>query len=127
MTRVAVQLGGVISMELDRSCEICLQQCNRTSSQRWLGRSVPTYQVALFVDPVKDQGWRSQGTILGTNNVAEAMTKAVDRWALDRHMAAVSCILIPSLALKSLAHLHELSRLHLDRGVCEDTAALPIR
>ena len=102
--------------ELDRSCEIRLQQCNRNSSQRWFGRSVPIYQGAVFLDPVKDQEWRSQVTIqkvLGTNNVADAMTKAVDRWALDKYMAAMNCILMPG---SSLAHLHERPRFYLDRG-----------
>ena len=44
-------------LRLDRNCEIRFQQCNRNSSQRWLGRSVPAYQGALFADQVKDQGW----------------------------------------------------------------------
>ena len=66
MTKVAVQLSGVISMatdfwrELDGCCEIGLHQCNWHCSQRWFGRSVPTHQGAVFVDSVKDQGWRSQ-------------------------------------------------------------------
>ena len=33
--------------------------------------------------------------VLGTNNVADAMTKAVDRWALDKYMAALNCTLMP--------------------------------
>ena len=75
-----------------------LQQCNRNSSQRWFGRSVPTYQGAVFVDPVKDQGWRSQ---VGTTNVADDMTKAVDRSGLDKYMAAMNFILMPGRADKA--------------------------
>ena len=41
--------------QLDGSCEIRLQQCNRNSSQRWLGRTVPTYHGEILVDPVKYQ------------------------------------------------------------------------
>ena len=63
ITKVAVQLSGVdhhgqrLWREIDRSCKIRLQHCSRNNSQRWLGRSVPTYQGAVFVDTVKDQGW----------------------------------------------------------------------
>ena len=53
------QHGQRLWRELDRSCEIRLQQCNRNSSQRWFGMSVPTYQGAVFVDPVNVQGWES--------------------------------------------------------------------
>ena len=53
------QHGQRLRRELDRSFEIRFQQRNRSGSQRWLGRSVTTYQGAVFVDPVKDQGWRS--------------------------------------------------------------------
>ena len=64
--------------------------------------AVPTYQGAVFVDPVKDQGWRSQVTkVLGTNNVADAMTKAVDRWALDKYMASMNFTLMPGRAHKA--------------------------
>ena len=54
------QHGQRLWREFDMSGEIRLQQCNRNSSQRWLGRSVPTCQGAVLVDPVKDQRWRSQ-------------------------------------------------------------------
>ena len=57
-----IQHGQRLWRELDRSCDTRLQQCNRDSSKRWLGRSVPTYQGAVLVDPVKDQGWVSQVT-----------------------------------------------------------------
>ena len=62
------QHGQRLLRDLDRSCEIRLLQCNPNSSQRWCGRPVPTYQDAVFVDPVKDQGWRSQVT---KGNLAE--------------------------------------------------------
>ena len=60
-------------------------------------------------------GYLKLQTVLGTNNAADAMTRAVDRWALDKHVAAMSCTLV-HLSLNGLAHLHERSRLHLDRG-----------
>ena len=62
MTKVAVQLSGVISMAKDFGVSLTgvvksdSLQCNRNSSQRWLGRSVPRCQGAVFVDPVNDQG-----------------------------------------------------------------------
>ena len=107
MTKVAVQLSGVISMAKD--CGVSLtgvvksdQQFNRNSSPRWFGRSVQTYQGAVLVDPVKDQGWGSQVTkVFGTNNVADAMTWAVDRWALDKYMAAMNITLMPGRADKA--------------------------
>ena len=56
------QHGHRLWRELDRSCEIRLQQCNRNSSQRWLGMSVPTYQGAVFCRANRrDQGCRSMG------------------------------------------------------------------
>ena len=39
--------------------------------------------------------------VLGTNNVADAMTKAADLWALDKYMAAMSCNLMPGRADKA--------------------------
>ena len=36
--------------------------------------------------------------VLGTNNVADAMTKVVDRWAFDKYMAALKCTLMPGRA-----------------------------
>ena len=51
--------------------------------------------------------------VLGTNNVADAMTKAADRWALDMNMKRnelhFECQVARTkhLALSSLAHLHK--------------------
>ena len=39
--------------------------------------------------------------VLGTNNVADAMTKAVDRWLMDKYMAAMNFILMPGRADKA--------------------------
>ena len=39
--------------------------------------------------------------VLGTNNVADAMTKAADRWTLDKYMAAMNFILMPGRADKA--------------------------
>ena len=62
MTKVAVQLSGVISMAKDFGVSLRGVVKSDSSSaigiaHRWFGRSVPTYQGAVFVDPVKDQGW----------------------------------------------------------------------
>ena len=92
LTKVAVQLSGCnqhgqrLWREFDRSCELRLVQRDRNSSQRWVGRSVPTYQGAVLVDPVEDQRWGYQVSqqVLGTNSVHYATTKAADRWTLDR-------------------------------------------
>ena len=76
---------------------------------------------------IKDGDLKLQ-KVLGTINVADAMTKAVDRWALDKCTAAVEFHVdaksrrTKHLALSSLAHLHERPRFHLDRGGCEDPA-----
>ena len=42
------QHGQRLWRELDWGCEIRLHYWNRHGSQRWLGRSVPTYQVQYF-------------------------------------------------------------------------------
>ena len=49
---------------------------------------------------IKDGDLKLQ-KVLATNNVADAMTKAVDRWALDKNMAAVNFILMPGRADKA--------------------------
>ena len=49
---------------------------------------------------IKDGDLKLQ-KVLGTNNVADAMTKVVDRWALDKFMAAMSLVLMPGRAGKA--------------------------
>ena len=73
MTKVAVQLTGVISMARDFGVSltgVVNSDCNQHSSQRRLGRTVPTCQ-----SKTKD-GELEFRRVLGTNN---AMTKTVDR------------------------------------------------
>ena len=56
---------------------------------------------------VKDERWRisSYKKVHGTSNVADAMTKAVDRRALNKYMTAMKCTLVPSRGGKaSRAH-----------------------
>ena len=49
---------------------------------------------------IKDGDLKLQ-KVSGTNNVADAMTKAVDRWALDTYMATMNCTLMPGRADKA--------------------------
>ena len=55
------------------------------------------------MDPVKRSRMviSSYKKVLGTNNVADVMTKAVDRWALDKYMAAMNFTLMPGRADKA--------------------------
>ena len=78
-------------------------------------------QYSWIQSKIKDGDLKLQ-KVSRTNNVADAMTKAVDRWALDKYMTAMNCFLMPGRADKasralSLVHFHERSRLHLDRGM----------
>ena len=46
---------------------------------------------------IKDGDLKLQ-KVLGTNNVADALTKAVNRWVLDKYLASMICILMPGRA-----------------------------
>ena len=123
MTKVAVQLSGVISMATDFG--VCLTGVVKSDSSSAIGiahrdglggrcRHIKV-QYLCIQSKIKDGDLKLQ-KVLGTNNVADAMNAAVDRWALDKFLAAMNFTLMPDLALSSLAHLHERPRFHLDRG-----------
>ena len=63
MTKVPVQLSGVIIMAQDIGMSLTGVVKSDSISEigivdrDGLGGSVPTYQGAVFVDPIKDQGW----------------------------------------------------------------------
>ena len=63
---------------------------------------MPTIKVQyLWVQSeIKDRDLKLQ-KLLGTNNVADAMTKAVDRWVWDKYMTAMNFILMPARADKA--------------------------
>ena len=96
------QHGHRLWRELDGGCEIGLQQCNRHCSQRCLGGRCRHIKVQyLWIQSkIKDGDLKLQ-KVFGTNNVADAMTKAVDRWSLDKYMAAMNFTLVPGRADKA--------------------------
>ena len=83
------QNGQRLWRELDRSCEF----------RDGLGGRCRHIKVQyLWIhSKIKDGDLKLQ-KVLGTNNVADAMTKAVDRWALDKYMAAMNFTLMPGRA-----------------------------
>ena len=96
MTKVAVQLSGVISMAKDFGVSLTGVVKSESSSAIGIahrdglgGRCRHIKVQYLWIQSkIKDGDLKLQ-KVLATNNVADAMTKAVDRWALDKCMAAV--------------------------------------
>ena len=92
MTKVAVQISGVISMAKDFG--VSLTGFVKSDSSSVIGiahrdglggrcRHIKV-QYLWIQSKINDGGVKLQ-KVLGTNNVADAMTKAVDRWALDKY------------------------------------------
>ena len=99
MAKVAVQLSGVISMA--KNFGVSLTGVVKSDSSSAIGiahrdglggrcRHIKV-QYLWIQSKIKDGDLKLQ-KVLGTNNVADAMTKAVDRWALDKYMAAMNFI-----------------------------------
>ena len=108
MTKVAVQLSGVISMAKDFGVSLAGVVESDSSSaigrahRDGLGGRCRHYEVQyMCVQSKIEDGDLKLQKVLGTNNVADAMTKAVDRWALDKYMAAMNFILMPGRAYKA--------------------------
>ena len=88
MTKVAVQLSGVISMAKDFGVSLTGVVKSDFSSVIGIahrdgsgGRCRHVKVQYLWIQPkIKDGDLKLQ-KVLGTNNVADAMTRAVDRWA----------------------------------------------
>ena len=106
MNNVAVQLSGVISMAKDFG--VSLTRVVKSDSSSAIvhrdcqgGRCRHIKVQYLWIQSKMKDGDLKLQTVLGTNNVADAMTKAVDRWALDKYMAPMNCILIPGRADKA--------------------------
>ena len=102
MTKVAVQLSGVISMAKDFG--VSLRGVVKSDSSSAIGiahrdglggRCRHIKVQCLWIQSKIQDGNLELHNVLGTNNVADALTKAVDRWALDKYMAAVNCTLMP--------------------------------
>ena len=108
MTKVAVQLSGVISMAKDFGVSMTRVVKSDSSSaigiahRDGLGGRCRHIKVQYLwtQSKIKDGDLKLQ-KVLGTNNVADAMTKAVDRWALDKYMAAMNFTLMPGRADKA--------------------------
>ena len=96
MTKVAVQLSGVISMAKDFGVSLTGVVKSESSSaigiahRDGLGGLCRHLKVQyLWIQSKIRDGDLKLQKVLATNNVADAMTKAVDRWALDKCTAAV--------------------------------------
>ena len=108
MTKVAVQLCGVISMAKHFGVSLTAVVKSDCSSAIGIahrdglgGRCRHVKVQYLWIQSkIKDGDLKLQ-KVLGTNNVADAMTKAVDPWALDNYMAAMNFILMPGRADKA--------------------------
>ena len=112
MTKVAVQLSGVISVAKDFGVKLTGVLKSDSSSASGIahrdglgGRCRHIKVQYLWIQSkIKDGDLKIQ-IVFGTNNVADAMTRAVDRWALDKYIAAMNFILMPGRADKaSRAH-----------------------
>ena len=107
VTKVAVQLSGVISMAKDFGVSLTGVVKSYSSSAIGIahrgglgGRCRHVKVQNLWIQSkIKDGDLKLQ-KVLGTNNVADAMTKAVDRRALDKYMSAMNFILMPDRADK---------------------------
>ena len=108
MAKVTVQLSGAISMA--KNFGVSLTGVVKSDSSSAIGiahrdglggrcRHIKV-QYLWIQSQIKDGDLKLQ-KVLGTNNVADAMTKAVDRWALDKYMAAMNFILMPGRADKA--------------------------
>ena len=108
MTKVPVQLSGVIIMAQDigmsligvvRSDSISAIGTVKRDGLGGRCRHIKV-QYLWIQSKIKDGDLKLQ-KVSGTNNVADAMTKAVDRWALDTYMATMNCTLMPGRADKA--------------------------
>ena len=108
MTKVAVQLSGVISMAKDFGVGLTGVVKSDSSSavgkarRDGLGRRCRHIKVQyLWIQSkIKDKDVELQ-KILGTNNVADAMTEALNRLAVDKYLTAMNCTLMPGRADKA--------------------------
>ena len=108
MTKVAVQLSGVISMAKGLGVSLTGVVKSDSSSAVGIahrdglgGRCRHIKVQYLWIQSKIKEGDLKLQKVLGTNNVADAMTKAVDRWALDKYMAAMTFTLMPGRADKA--------------------------
>ena len=108
MTKVAVQLSGEISMAKDFGVSLTGVVKSDSSSAIGIahrdglgGRCRHVKVQYLWIQSKIKDGDLNLQKLLGTNNVADAMTKAVDRWALDKYMAAINFTLMPGRADKA--------------------------
>ena len=105
MTKVAVQLRGVISMAKDFGVILTGVVKSDSSSAIRIARRDGVggqcrhikLQYLWIQSKIKDGDLNLQ-KVIWTNNVADTMPKVVDRWALDKYMAAMSCTLLPGRA-----------------------------
>ena len=112
MTEVAVQLSGAISMA--KGFGVSLTGVVKSDSSSAIGtaqrdgfggRCRHVKVRYLWIQSKIKDGYLKLQKVLGTNNVADDMTEAEDRWALDKYMAAMNCTLMPGRADKaSRAH-----------------------
>ena len=105
--KVPVQLSGVIIMAKDIGISLPGVVTSdsisviRTAHRDGLGgrcRHIKV-QYSWIQSKIKDGDFKLQKVL--TNNVADAMTKAVDRWDLDKYMATMTCVLMPGRADKA--------------------------
>ena len=108
MTEVAVQLSGVISMAKDFGVSLTTvvkadsSSAIGTAHRDGLGGRCRHIKVQCWwIQSKIEDGDLTLQKVLGTNNVADAMTKAVDRWALDKNITAMNCAWMPSRAHKA--------------------------
>ena len=108
MTKVPVQLSGVFSIAKDIGMSLTgvvksdsISEIGIVNRDGLGGRcGLIKVQYLWVQSKIKDRDLKLQ-KVFGTNNVADAMTKAVDRWALDTYMATMNCFLMPGRAEKA--------------------------
>ena len=108
MTKVPVQLSGVISIAKDIGMSLTgvvksdsISAIGTVKRDGLGGRCGHIKLQYLWIQSkIKDGDLKLQ-KVSGTNNVADAMTKAVDRWALDKYMATMHCFVMPGRADKA--------------------------
>ena len=108
MTKVPVQLSGVIIMAQDIGMSLIgvvrsdsISAIGTVERDGLGGRCRHIKVQYLWIQSKIKDGDLKLRKVSGTNNVADAMTKAVDRWALDTYMATMNCTLMPGRADKA--------------------------
>ena len=108
MTKVAVQVSGVMSMAKDFVVSLTgvvksdSSSAIGTAHRDGVGGRCRHFKVQyLWIQSKIKDGDPKLQKVLRTNNVADAMTKAADRWAPDKYMAAMNFTSMPGRADKA--------------------------